>query len=109
MIVLYVVLSYLVLAEVTAALINTRRTYSNDFHPNGCNFTPEGNWGECCYWHDFDYQTGGWFLDRFKADYALAWCILFNRNAFAAVLYFIGVRFGGMWAFRFGKKRDLRV
>jgi hypothetical protein len=103
------VLLYLVVGEALAALRNTHREYSGKFAPNGCNFVPEGNWGECCYRHDFDYQTGGWFLARLIADVRLSRCVLQNKNLFAAVIYFIGVRFGGMWAFHYGKKKDLMM
>ena len=106
--ILYIVFVYLVLAELIAALVNSRRTYSDEFHPNGCNATPEANWGECCYQHDFHYQTGGGPIDRLRADFALTRCILGNKNPFAAVLYLIGVRFGGMWAFHFGRKKELQ-
>ncbi len=87
--------------EALAAYIRSRQTWDKPFHYNGCNAVPEGNWPECCYRHDFDYQSGGW------ADFSLSWCILKNKNPFAAVLFFIGVRFGGMWAFKWGKKREL--
>jgi hypothetical protein len=98
----------LVMMEVLAVLIRSRRTWEDKpFHSNGCNFTPEGNWGECCYEHDWAYRTGGWALARLKADIALSRCIFRNQNPFAALLYFIGVRVGGMWAFRYGKKRRL--
>lgn len=77
------------------------------FVSNGCTGTPEGNWGECCIEHDRAYRTGGWFLARLKGDTELSLCILKNHNPFAALVYFVGVRLGGMFAFNYGKKRTL--
>lgn len=99
---------YLVVAEIVAAAIRSRKQFGGIvFKSNGCNMVPEGNWGECCQIHDKNYREGGWAIARWKADVALFKCIASNKNLFAATLYFIGVRFGGMFAFQYGKKREL--
>lgn len=101
---------YLVVAEIIAAAIRSRKVWGGIvFKSNGCSglFIPEGNWGECCYEHDANYRRGGWAIARLKADVALFKCIASNKNLFAATLYFIGVRFAGMFAFQYGKKREL--
>jgi len=37
----------------------------------GCTGFPEGNWGPCCVQHDKDYEAGGSFWDKIKADWKL--------------------------------------
>ena len=91
--------------ELLAALVRSRMTVVEGvFKSDGCTAVPEANWGECCEQHDSDYENGGWFAARFKADWKLAKCIYRNHNCFAAVLYFLGVRMFGMWRFRYGKR-----
>lgn len=105
---LWIIPIYLVAAEIIAALIRSRRKWgTKPFKSSGCNVVPEGNWGECCVEHDKRYREGGWAIARLKADIELFLCIASNKNLFAATLYFTGVRFAGMWAFQFGKKRAL--
>lgn len=102
------VLVSLAVMEVVAALIRSRKIWGGvPFKSNGCNVVPEGNWGECCIEHDKAYRSGGWFIARLKADIELSRCIARNKNLFAAGLYFVGVRGWGMWAFQWGKKREL--
>src|SRR5687768_11296116 len=101
---------YLVVSEIIAAAIRSRRKWGDKvFKSNGCSglWIPEGNWGECCTFHDKAYREGGWAIARLKADIELFKCIASNKNLFAATLYFIGVRFAGMYAFQYGKKREL--
>jgi len=94
--------------EVIAAIIRSRRKWgTKPFKSSGCNVVPEGNWGECCIDHDKRYREGGWFLARLRADWELFKCVWGNKNPFAAMLYFIGVRCFGMWAFQYGKEREL--
>ena len=105
---LLIIAATLVVMEALAAAIRSRKKWgTKPFESSGCNVVPEGNWGECCVEHDKAYRTGGWAVARLKADCALFMCVLRNRNPFAAVLYFVGVRFAGMWAFQYGKKREL--
>lgn len=103
-----IIVAYLIGSELIAALIRGRRKWGGEvFHSNGCNYLPDGNWQESCVEHDKKYREGGWAIARLKADVGLLKGIWANGNPFAAILYFIGVRFGGMWAFQFGKKREL--
>lgn len=105
---LIIIFAYLIVSEIIAAAIRSRRTFGGHvFKSNGCNATPEGNWGECCTVHDKNYREGGWAIARLKADIELMKCIGSNGNWFAAILYFLGVRFGGQYAFQYGKKREL--
>jgi hypothetical protein len=93
--------------ELLAALIRSRMSVVEGvFKSDGCTFVPEANWGECCEEHDKAYVKGGWFLARLRADYELMKCIGRNKNWFAAVVYFLGVRAISMWRFRYGKKID---
>lgn len=101
---------YLVVAEIVAAAIRSRKQWGGIvFKSNGCSglFIPNGNWGEACVEHDKRYREGGWAIARLKADFQLFIGIARNKNLFAATLYFIGVRFAGMWAYQWGKKREL--
>lgn len=103
-----IVVAYLVLSEAIAAAIRSRKKWGGKvFKSSGCSMVPEGNWGECCYSHDVAYRRGGWAIARLKADIELFKCIWSNKNPFAAVLYFVGVRFGGQFAFQYGKKREM--
>lgn len=100
----------LALVELIAALIRSRMTtFDGIMNSDGCTGVPEGNWGECCFDHDRAYKEGGWFVARFKADWNMMLCIGENKNWFAAVVYFLGVRCVSMWFFRYGKKRKLIV
>lgn len=99
---------YLIASEIIAAAIRSRKTWGGTpFTSNGCNFLWDGNWHEACAEHDKRYREGGWAVARFKADYGLFLGIARNKNLFAAIVYFIGVRLFGQFAFQYGKKREL--
>lgn len=67
------------------------------FSSDGCSCWPDGSWLECCVRHDEAYWRGGSWMDRFKADAALARCVArgeWTRWPLAAAM-FVGVRLGG--------------
>ena len=41
----------------------------------GCTGFPEGNWHDCCVQHDLDYEAGGSFWDKVRADWKLMKCV----------------------------------
>ncbi len=41
----------------------------------GCTGFPEGNWHACCVQHDKDYEAGGGWRDKVKADWRLMKCV----------------------------------
>ncbi len=64
------------------------------FETDGCSAgAPDGNWGHCCYEHDFSYWTGGSYVDRKEADERLRQCV--NYMGGPGDLFYRFVRPGG--------------
>jgi hypothetical protein len=75
---------------------------------NGCNLIGGGeNERLCCKEHDFSYRTGGNMRDKWQADSELFKCI-WKRNKFLAPFVFVGTNVGGLFAFHWGKQRNLK-
>ncbi len=102
-----VYLAVMVAMEVLACLLFRHRTWPTEYKKEtlGCTCVPDGNWGECCWAHDDAYRSGGYFLDRWKADVNLLKCS-WDKNRIASVILFIGVRHWP-WAFTWGPKRKV--
>ncbi len=83
----------------------------------GCTGFPEGNWGKtCCVQHDLDYEAGGSFWDKVKADWKLMLCVASKEplilriidpvveliakilKGIMAFLMFLAVSTVGLWA-----------
>ena len=93
--------------EVLALIIRSQKTWGTEpFTSSGCNLLNSDNRKPCCVDHDKAYRTGGWVISRLKADWELLKC-LWKQNFLIAILMFVGVRCFGMWAFQYGKKREL--
>lgn len=74
---------------------------------NGCNLIGGGkNEKACCVAHDYGYRTGGNLRDKWQADSNLFKCV-WKRNKFLAPFVFVGTNVGGLFAFHWGRKRDL--
>jgi len=75
---------------------------------NGCNLIGGGsNERLCCKEHDFSYRTGGSFRDKWQADSELFKCI-WKRNKLLAPFVFVGTNVGGLFAFHWGRPRNLK-
>jgi len=80
---------------------------------NGCNFVPQkvaARYDACCAIHDRDYKEGGWFGSRFDADADLTTCVFKHDTLGKFVwspLFFIGARYGGPFAFQYGKQKKI--
>jgi hypothetical protein len=75
---------------------------------NGCNLIGGGaNERLCCVDHDFVYRSGGGMKAKWKADTDLFRCI-WKRNKFLAPFVWVGTNVGGLFAFHWGKKRELK-
>ncbi len=57
----------------------------------GCTLWPEGNWHPCCVQHDLDYEEGGGWWDKIKADHRLARCVAGRSSLLLGLLMFTGV------------------
>lgn len=94
-----------------------------EYRTNGCTGVPDFDWKDCCDQHDRDYQDGGGWFAKFRADWRLAKCIGCKRRAVGSLLrraayavghvllggvYFVGVRvFGSVffhWSFSRSRK-----
>lgn len=81
-------------------------------HGNGCNVVSKKiaeRYDVCCTAHDKNYKEGGWFGSRWDADAELTNCV-FSHDKLGKVmspLFFVGTRYGGPFAFQYGKKREL--
>lgn len=107
MLILWIVLSYIIGAELLLVLINSNRDFSTKiFTSSGCNVLNSEARKSCCVEHDKAYGRGGWIISRFKADWNLFTCI-WQKNKAIAVVIFLGVRLFGMFEFEYGKKRKL--
>ena len=68
---------------------------------DGCTGWPDGPWHACCVEHDRAYRQLGklslWraFIERRKADLALASCVASKGHPIVAALMFVGVRIVG--------------
>ena len=65
------------------------------FKSDGCSMFPDGNWVDCCYWHDESYWKGGTRKDRRIADAKLMTCVASKGYPVIAIMMYIGVRIGG--------------
>lgn len=74
------------------------------FRSDGCTFSPNGVWEQCCKAHDLDYWRGGTWRERLASDRRLRDCMHesmlqagWMRVAWViSRLYFVGVRIGGV-------------
>lgn len=70
---------------------------------NGCTAAPNLDFKSCCDDHDRDYAVAGGIVQRFRADWRLAKCIICRSKLLLryilAPIYFIGVRVGGLLFF----------
>jgi len=76
---------------------------------NGCNLMGGGKAEQaCCAQHDFAYRSGGNMRVKWAADAALFKCV-WKRNKLLAPFVFVGAQVGGLFAFRWGRPRELRT
>lgn len=68
--------------------------FLNEFSSDGCTNSPNGNWGHCCYEHDFLYWAGGSYREKKYADERLLWCM--NLSGGPGYLYKDFVRNAGL-------------
>ena len=75
------------------------------FRSDGCTFSPDGVWRQCCVAHDRAYWMGGTYAQRLKADRRFRdclrkQCLQHDWNSFGGWLvsraYYYGVRVGGV-------------
>lgn len=62
---------------------------------DGCSWSPDGDWRDCCQAHDYAYWCGGSSDDRAIADEALRECVVDKRGQALGALVWLGVRAGG--------------
>ena len=78
---------------------------------NGCNLIGGKKREPCCTPHDHAYKQGGWIGARWDADAALFSCI-WGQGAsgkFIAPVMWVGARYGGPFAYQYGKHRDIPI
>lgn len=60
---------------------------------DGCSGWPDGDWEDCCFFHDIAYRSGDYgFWARRKADVELFACVARKGYPGIAILMFFGVR-----------------
>ena len=76
------------------------------FESDGCSLWWNGDWVECCVYHDFGYWMGGACEERNEFDLRLMDCVAAKGHPFMADVMYLGVHVGGVWwlptSFRWG-------
>ena len=65
---------------------------------DGCTLAPEFDFGDCCHAHDAIYWKGGTEAERLRADEKFRQCLRDKGHRLLDVLYYLGLRFGGIGA-----------
>ena len=81
-------------------------SYLKDFVTDGCTMAPDLEFSECCDTHDLDYSTTD--TTRAQADRRLRQCIHKKGYPFLSIVYWIGVRLMGWFAYYYGSAYDFR-
>src|SRR4051812_44811546 len=99
-----VVLGLLIASSASATTPPPAQNEIVPFTTDGCSVFPDGDWLNCCIYHDYAHWKGGTFQEKVKADVELARCALmsgqgwFQRIIHAPIagMLLIGGSIGGL-------------